>query len=521
MRELRFGFFSLLFALLSVGKVFGLTFSPYDFGLNTAKTGEERFWVLYNTHKAAVKAGAQVNYLGVDRIEIDIPEDAKTIPLSQSTDFKGAVLIVNNNKQKSFCLFKMANTPKPIEINKEDFCSFSFDRYPELRDGIKLLIIQDKTPWVENRRGHNYGAIRRDIIVIRNGKAINEPIYPYSSSVSDPIFQYVEESSPKKYFKNLTFLRTESSTEKTFLLNAQCINNLEISGILISTNNSHGWSSDKVISISNCANLTICSTTVNGTYSLPDRSGYAFSLNNVWNVTVRNVHGVASWGVFGCNNINKATIIKSNLNRFDLHCYGRDYSFKRCTIRDIIPLSSMFGKVIYSNCVFDRAYPCNFRTDYNAFTPFDLSFKRCKFKMDSKHNSIVQLSSIPEEKNAREELSKKCFPNIYMRNCEIWLDDSVEKWEILQMTKAPSNNAIGYISSIVIDGLKVYGNKADMYIVSKTPQSVVTERNIDITLSRIKVKGNVSDSYIYNYLNKGNVKNTIHIRKSDISFVED
>ena len=44
--------------------------SPNDFGLAKAKTGVERYQVLVKTHKAALAAGVNVDYTGIDTIKI-------------------------------------------------------------------------------------------------------------------------------------------------------------------------------------------------------------------------------------------------------------------------------------------------------------------------------------------------------------------------------------------------------------------------------------------------------------------
>lgn len=40
-------------------------FSPNDFGLSNAKTGVERYQVLLESHRAAVKSGVNVDYTGI------------------------------------------------------------------------------------------------------------------------------------------------------------------------------------------------------------------------------------------------------------------------------------------------------------------------------------------------------------------------------------------------------------------------------------------------------------------------
>ena len=66
-------------------------FSPFSFGLSGAHSDTERFQVLYNTHAAAIEAGVNVNYAGIDTLYIEIPPKAKRIPLTQHNDFQNAV----------------------------------------------------------------------------------------------------------------------------------------------------------------------------------------------------------------------------------------------------------------------------------------------------------------------------------------------------------------------------------------------------------------------------------------------
>lgn len=55
--------------------------SPLDYCLAKARTGVERYQVLYETHRAAVAAGVNVDYSGIGRISIEIPDNPKQISL--------------------------------------------------------------------------------------------------------------------------------------------------------------------------------------------------------------------------------------------------------------------------------------------------------------------------------------------------------------------------------------------------------------------------------------------------------
>ena len=52
---------------------FGKSVSLLDYGLSEAKTGEDRFWVLYNAHSEAIKKHCTINYSITRNLEIEIP----------------------------------------------------------------------------------------------------------------------------------------------------------------------------------------------------------------------------------------------------------------------------------------------------------------------------------------------------------------------------------------------------------------------------------------------------------------
>ena len=129
-------------------------YSPYNFGLAEAKTDVERYYVLLKTHQAALAAGKDVDYSGIESIDIEIPDNFKTIPLTRVNDFKGCVINVKNTSKK-VCLFTAKQDGRPIAISKTMIDGGKFRSLPELRKGRFLLLIEDENPWVQNRRGHD------------------------------------------------------------------------------------------------------------------------------------------------------------------------------------------------------------------------------------------------------------------------------------------------------------------------------------------------------------------------------
>ena len=478
MRQL-VSFFLILFAyFLSFAKPITL----YDYGWATAKTGEERYWVMYNAHVEAAKNNCSVNYSGFRKIEIEIPANAKSIPLTGKTNFHHLSLTVKNTKKRDFVLFKLENKQKEIDVAKVCFKTFDFSTYPELKYGTVLLVIHDETPWVGKRIGYNYGATRYDILLLKNGLAMNRPVSSYSNEVSIPKCSYVVASAQKKFFKNLTFQRDKNSTQKTFLLAVNNHNNVEVSGIRIHTPQNESLYGDHIISFGNCTNITLKEINVINTYSTENQFGYAFTLNNVWNTNVSGIVAEAPWGVFGNNNVNTATIRNCDMNRFDLHCYGRDYYFENCIITSGIPIGSFLGTMSFKKCHFKGAMPCLYRYDYNAYMPFNLVFEKCVVEMDNNHHCFMYFSQLSKDENERMELRQKSLPDVKIKNCVVCLSGDLNSFDIVYIGKNYYQSPLAGMKNLSIDGLKVKGNCEEVRVFTN---STITESLVDLKLDNI------------------------------------
>ena len=330
--------------------------SPYDFGLAKAKTGAERYSVLYETHRAAVAVGVNVDYSGIGRISIEIPDNPKQIPLTRHNDFKGCVFVVTN-RTKNCRLFNYAAKEAPVSVGKRNIDAGDFRLVEPLRKGRYLLLIEDENPWVLNRKGHNYGHQRKDVLLVENGRAKNSVTMPYDNAYSKPKCTFVTLDDKPFVFKNITIERTRGCR---FVANVAYISgadNVQISNVKIQTP-ANDLINDRGIMIYNCTNVTLDNVRIDGTYSQPDHSGYGFTLNNIWNLKVKRMYGKANWGVFGDNNINVATIEDSKINRFDIHCYGRDIAFKNVEFFDLYnQYASVFGTIRYDRCTFTNFVP--------------------------------------------------------------------------------------------------------------------------------------------------------------------
>lgn len=430
--------------------------NPIQYGLNKAKSDIERYYIIQRTHQEAQKMGVGVSYKGIKEIKIEIPKNATSIPLTHFTDFYGATFLVHN-RQKDMFLFELSTELTEVEVEGNEVDGRHYSENERLNTGQKLLVLSDDIPWVNKRIGHDYGATRKDLILIRNGRGRNGPICSYCTTSSRPHGAFCNVVNRKKIFKNITFSRTGNSTHKTYLIKMKNQYNVELSKVIINTPKNSELFGDRAISIVNCMDVVLKDVVINGTYSQTSNAeygkkfGYGIMIDNTYNIKVDRMYARANWGVFGTNNVHKAYLENCDINRFDIHCYGKDISFKECNFVDKYnSFGSVYGLVSFDRCTFTNFKPVLFGNSYNAYVGFDVRFNRCTFNMDSKHNSIISFSGFCKETNMRPELKKKCLPNVYILNCRINLEPNVNKWYVFDTKSTFGYNGVFYYINDVI-----------------------------------------------------------------------
>ncbi len=428
--------------------------TPLDFGLAEAETDSARYAVLYATHLQAQASGAKVSYDGLDTLAVEVTGSSLPIPLGRENDFGGLHLIVRN-AAKTHCLFILADTLwERVELPPGSVDSGDFKRVGALADGSYMIVAEDLHPWVDNRAGYKYGAMRKDILLVSDGRALNRPISPYTTDSTLLAAKFHRADEAPKTISNLTITRDTSSSKKTYCFRIEGINNLKISNLTINTPDPKTMYADAAIDIANCTNLTLEDVRINGTYSQTNRYGYGICMDNVWNSTFVRLSARANWGVFGTNNLSNTTLRNCDINRFDIHCYGRDVFLYYCRFHDLYnQFSSLFGTLLFEECTFTRFVPVLFEPSYSAYTPFDLTFKNCTFEADASHYCLVSAGNLDGKRNPRPELARKCWPNVTIQNLTVSVPQNVPKI-ILFKPKSQSSGPVGHISSIKIDGLR-------------------------------------------------------------------
>lgn len=434
--------------------------NPLAYGLRDAKDAKERYEVLYACHKDAIDYGRPVSYAGIDTIWLEIPDGAQTMPLPNNTDFAGTVIFVHNDSDKDITLFALSGEKaKPLNVDRRLLDSGDFRSVPDFQAGEYLLIVADQNKWTF-RDGYGYEVYRRDLLYVSDGHSVNRPVTTYMNPAADPVCSYVPVTAEQKVIENVTIHRGRNEKHKTYCFSVSNQNNVVIRNVHITTPKTR-FNGDAAISISNSANCTVQDVQIDSTYSYPGAYGYAIGMNNVWNTTFVRFKADAAWGVFGTNNVSNITLRECDVNRFDIHCYGRDARLVNCTFRNKqTQFSSMYGEVVFDSCHFIDCIPVRIRSSYNAYTPFDIKIRHCTFDATLRHHALVNVMLQSTTPNPRPELAQRCWPNIYVEDLTVNLPFLTRRIDIIEPsgTLSECKKPVDYIETIEINGLKTYRN---------------------------------------------------------------
>lgn len=387
--------------------------------LSNKDEGVENFQYLYELHKKAQLAGGKVLYPNKQNIYLTIKENSQSIILCDTTDFNNCTIYVSNHdvSRSHFYLFSLLakDYRHGISINADLIDNGDFSSIPELSQGTKILCVKDENLW-SDRIGYNDPCYRQDILLLHDGKAENSVISPYNNTNSKPTCWYVGATANVKIFQNLNFVREEMLADgKTLLLKCLNTNNIAIKSISVATPEDENAYEDFCFNIEDCINLTMENVQIDGTYSQLDKYGYGIALRNVCNAHFSNIEASAKWGIFGNYFVNTASLDNCIINRFDVHCYGKDITINNCTFKadaDYDPdshnvynqFSSMYGNIIFKNCLFEQGIPFLVEPSFKFNSDFTLYFTDCTFNI-GKHKFLID--------------SPQLLPNVHVDNLQL------------------------------------------------------------------------------------------------------
>lgn len=324
-------------------------------------------------------------------------------------------------------------------MSKASIDNGDFSKIPALAKGKFILLIEDMKPWVIQRKNHDYGHQRQDLLLIENGKAVNSVVMPYNNKYSNPSCTYINANSQPLVIKNLNVVRDKWCSYVTYVFNVSGYDGVDVSNVVLKTpeNNLNG---DRAFRVFNSSNVSFVNVTIDGTYSQKDKSGYGISLRNIWNFKAKNLKGNGNWGIFGTNNVNTVTIENSHINRFDIHCYGKDISFYNVEFFDLYnQFASVYGTIRFEKCTFTNFVPVLNGGSYNAFVAHDVVFNDCVFNCNPSKNFFFKLSGMSEGVNTRNELKEKCLPNVTVSNSKLIMSGGVQTFLLFNCRATEKN----------------------------------------------------------------------------------
>lgn len=477
------------------------TVSPRDFGWDDATTDSARFWVLYNTHVAAIQSHSTVSYQGMDTLDIEIPSNAKSIPLGDSNHFADVVFRVKNTHKNLF-LFSRIRESKPIAVADNDLLcqcieNKDFSPIPELSEGRYLLHITDSNAWVGQRANHAYGHYREDLTFITNGHGVDPTTAPYLSHNSQPHCKIVSYDMEEItfYFGHLTLIRDSLASHRTYLLDIQYLVSPIISHVSVYTPASM-LVDDCIMRIYHCYMPNFYNIHIQGSYSRTNRSGYGILMNNCFYSQFNHLYARTPWGVFGTNNMNNVVFRFCDFDRFDIHCYGRDIFFYNCRQQDSYnQYSSTFGIISHENCHFDNFTPVLIESSYNAYNHFELWVENCTWHLTPERNYLMDAGPQVRATPIRQELEPYCLPSVRISNSTITTDKKVREMHLFHFRGQPVQQPIQATSYIDLDNISC-PKKLKIELTQRKYKDISFQEDIQFNLLRTDLKNTIIEKNI-------------------------
>ena len=207
---------------------------------------------------------------------------------------------------------------------------------------------------------------------------------------------------------------------------------------------------DRILRLYHCASLTLDSVTLLGSYSRTNHSGYGLLMDNCRNTRVLHLHARSPWGIFGTNNMHNTLLAYSDFDRFDIHCYGRDVTFRHCLQTDSYnQFSSVFGTIAFDSCTFYNFTPVLIESSYNAYPHFVLLMHDCHWHLTRQNHTLINAGHHDTLTPSRPELKAKCLPDIFIDGLSLsspWL----VRPRLIHYGGPVSPHPVGGISNAVI-----------------------------------------------------------------------
>ena len=454
---------------------------------------------LVEIHNIAYNAGDDVVYPANQVFNIEVTlinsDNAKTIKLTPNTNFNGCTFNVKNVTGVTATLFTLS-TPNSqvhsvtITKNLLTYGAYVTGSGGEMDSHTKLLVVKDQNLWTTRTEGEDPYFYRRDILLVVNNIVQNNPISTYNNAASSPSCTYFDVTESQKTICNATINRTFDSTSVTRVLLLHRQYNVSVENIEVNTPTPVTLLNDEMFMVIDSAKISFTDISITNTYSDINNWGYGFYMNNVWDSSFEGLTATAVWGIFGTKNINVVSLADCDINRFDIHCYGRDVTCEGCTFHNnnrehtFNRFSSLFGTLMYNSCIFYMFRPIKIDHNYNAYTPFDLVINDCTVTIPADNNYLFEIPHFRNDINSRPELQEKCLPNIDISNLAMNVVSGVTNFYFMKFYDFTYTGSFHYMSDFIADVYPYTQQSPDYVNFYASSHPITLASTLNVSLSR-------------------------------------
>lgn len=402
------------------------------------------------------------------------------ILLSKGIDFKNTIINIENNFGPA-TIFKAENTFSSITVSKEALDGKDFSSIVEDDRKTYLLNVYDGNRWCYRGDEQDKDIFtRRDLIYIVNGQAFNNVISTYNNSASSPVASIVDVTNSSFNFCNASF--TFSGTYACTLLMLKGRDKCLISDININVINTD-LAPSSIFDITDSANIEFSNCKFLNSYDDLGGSAYIFYLNNIYNVLFSNVIANSlKWGVMGGDNINTLTVVDSQINRVDIHCYGKTINIERTNfILSYNQFSGIFDYIKFKSCNFNNQTSILYEGTYKSWIKHDVFFEDCCFN-NKQTISLYYTAPIADLSGQRLELQKAVLPNVYFKNCKF-------KSSYYQLFYSDSTVSFSDSFRLELDNTEWIANKTTASLLRLSNNDIIVEDSVDIIFKDVNLFG--------------------------------
>ena len=269
------------------------------------------------------------------------------------------------------------------------------------QDSIVVLTNSNVKQYIREGANQNNGSDQTDIIVVKKDGTI-DPSAPVIWDYSTVTSAYAIPMDPETLtIKGGTFttIANQAASEYNYYGRGISIqrSNVTVDGLVhyVTGEGKHGAPYSGILSISNCANVTLqnCTFTAHYIYQTIGAAGtsvsmgsYDISPSRVVNLTIRdctqttNILDTKYWGIMGSNFCKNITLENCNFSRFDAHQGVANVTIRGCTLGWQCLNAIGYGTILVEDTTLYGNSIINLRSDYGSTWHGDAVIRNCTWK---------------------------------------------------------------------------------------------------------------------------------------------